>query len=267
MSSDEPLYKPIFNTDGHLASSKDGGYLGAVLNNETNKLQGQARWIRVEPTDALHKDSFIDSSPDSSPNPAVLAVAAGIAIGVVSTVLVVKAAPHVKKWWVQVAQPKMQTLWKSVTQKKKRVQEIPATLEIAAPIELEEVSTEIAVVLEDNRELMSNKEAQQRYLAMMLAIAFAAEQMRILGNVRIADPEKLQELQKAAHELTSEEAIGLVNRILEADSAILDEDSQAMFLEVFEGGVTTEDGYKPIEQKRVEEAMRFDDISDLKSTE
>lgn len=101
----------------------------------------------------------------------------------------------------------------------------------------------------------------------MLAMAFAAEQMRILDNVRIADPVNLQELQKAAHELSSEESIGLVNQILDADSAILDVDSKSLFFEIFGGGVKTQDGYQPIERKRVEEAMSFDDISDKKSTE
>lgn len=46
------LYQVFIPEGGHLASFKDGnGYLGAVLNDETNKLMGQARIFKAPPVE------------------------------------------------------------------------------------------------------------------------------------------------------------------------------------------------------------------------
>jgi hypothetical protein len=46
-------YKPIIKEGTHLASSKktDGTYRGALLDNDTNKVVGQAEWEEVEEDD------------------------------------------------------------------------------------------------------------------------------------------------------------------------------------------------------------------------
>lgn len=249
MHNQEQLYRAIFDADGHLAPSGDGGYLGAVLHNENNKLLGQARLFPVDREDALQSKAVW--------------VAAGIAIGVVGTLVAINA-PHIKKWWTQVAQVKLRAFWHSVI-RSQQVEEFSAAHAIVTTMSHEDISAEITATLNDNRVLMSNKEAQQRYLTMMLAVAFASEQMRILGNVRIADPAKLQELTNAANELSTKKAIAQANQILESDSAILDDESRFIFSEIFGGGVRSEQGYQPIERKRVLEALTLNSVTDSKS--
>lgn len=45
----EKLYRPIFDDGKHLAKDKDGFNLGSTLNDNNNKLSGQARWVEVDP--------------------------------------------------------------------------------------------------------------------------------------------------------------------------------------------------------------------------
>lgn len=247
MSSGEPLYRAVFGDDGHLAMAKDGGFLGAVLNNDNNILQEQARFFEVDPDE-------LNNGGGNAAN--VLIAAAGVAVGILATVAVVKAAPRIKVWWLETARPGLQGLWESLT-KRKGLDPKATLLELAAPVEPAKISNEVAVVVNDDREVMSSAEAQQRYLAMMLAVAFAAEQLRLLEGARIEDTEKLRELKRAAAQLSTQEAADLANRMLEADDSLLDDDSQAMFVAVFGGGGKVDGKYLPIEPDRIEDAMRF----------
>lgn len=87
----------------HLASSKnsDGAFRGAVLDNVTNVLRGQAEFVRVDAGDD-------DTSPDGGPS-ALLATALGVAVGVLVTVIVAKAATRVQRRWLEDARPRVET--------------------------------------------------------------------------------------------------------------------------------------------------------------
>jgi len=251
MSNGEPLYRALFGEDGHLAAANDGGFLGAVLNNDSNILQGQARFFEVDPDDLKNDGGNLGS---------VLLVAAGIAVGVLATVVVVNTAPTIKTWWLETARPGLESWWQTLTKWNEVGSKVDAP-EIATPMAIEptEISNEIAIVVNDVRVFMSSSEAQQRYLAMMLAVAFAAEQMRLLKGAYIEDPQKLEELMKAAEQLSTQEAADTANRLLEADETLLDRSSQAMFVEIFGGGNKSDGEYLPITRERLEEAMRFTD--------
>lgn len=255
MSGDEKLYRAVHDPSGHLAEASDGGFLGAVLSNEDNSLMEQARFFEVDSEDLSENGENIDGGGLS---PVVIA-AAGFALGILATAGVVTTAPKVKAWWLATALPGIQGVLEQLTKRRTlgARAEQQTLLELAAPVEPVVISTELTAAEHDDREVMSSAEAQRRYLAMMLAVAFAAEQMRILEGARVEEPEKLAELRVAAAWLSTQEAADLANRMLEADGSLLDEDSQAMFAAVFGGGKQADGKYLPIEHGRLEDAMRL----------
>lgn len=88
MNGSEDLYRAVFPDDVHLASSKntDSAFRGAVLDNVTNALRGQAEFVKVDAND-------VDSTQDG------LSVLLAAAAGVLGTLVVVMVAPRVKRWW------------------------------------------------------------------------------------------------------------------------------------------------------------------------
>jgi hypothetical protein len=84
------MYRAVFADGFHLASSKDtyGAFRGALLDNQTNVLKGQAEFVKVDVADG-------DSGQDR------LRVALAAAAGVVGTLVVVKVAHRVKRWWIR----------------------------------------------------------------------------------------------------------------------------------------------------------------------
>jgi hypothetical protein len=90
LNGSEDLYRAVFPDDVHLASSKntDGAFRGAVLDNMTNVLRGQAEFVKVDDNDG-------DSGQDG------LRVLLAAAAGIVGTLVVVRIAPTVKRWWMR----------------------------------------------------------------------------------------------------------------------------------------------------------------------
>ncbi len=58
-------------------------------------------------------------------------------------------------------------------------------------------------------------------------------------------------------ELSTQQALNMANRILEADDSLLDDQSRAVFVEVFSGGGLVDGKYVPLRHGRLEEAMRL----------
>lgn len=256
MSSNEPLYRAVYDADGHLAQAGDGGFLGAVLNNSDNVLIGQARFFEVDPDDL--KNETNDGNPDLA-QMNVLFLAVGVAVGILAAVVVVKSAPRIRAWWSETVRPGIQSFWNRIKKHSAREggAERQNLLELAAPVEPATISNKLALIASNDSNVMSSAEAKQRYLAMMLAVAFAAEQLSILEGARIEDPEKLKELRRAAAQLSTQEAVNLANRILESDESLLDDKSQSMFMAVFGGGRKAEGKYFPIMLDRMEQVMRL----------
>ena len=252
MSQSEDFYRAVYSDDVHLAPSKktDGAYRGTVLNNETNVLAGQAEFIKVEMDD----DSPEDYGHSPELPPAVLAAA----LGIIGTIAVIKQAPHIKSWWLEGALPALKLKW-SMRPGSKDDESEAAFLDSAPPVEIEpaEFSREIVVALEDSRAHMSSAEAQKRFLAMLMAAAFVAEQARLLKNVHIEDAEKRLDLKKAMDQLSTQQVADFANRLLEADDTLLDEETQAVFMAVFSGGGKVDGKYAPLRREEIEMALRL----------
>ena|ERR1700733_3362559 len=81
---------------------------------------------------------------------------------------------------------------------------------------------------------MSGAEAQERLLAILVAAAFIAEQMRVLSNARIEDASP--ELRNTMDKLTVLQLTDSMNRMLEANASLLDDETSAGLMKVFPGG-------------------------------
>jgi hypothetical protein len=241
VSQSEDLFRAIIPEGGHLASSKKvaEAFLGAVLSNETNQVIDQAVFVKVD------KDSAVILA-------AALGVAAGLAAGVTATVVVVKRWTRIKSWWIGDARPKLRFFFGH-----KRTADM-APLQLAASVEIDplDFSAEVADVLEDSESVMSSVEAQQRFAMMLLAAAFAMDQLRALNGARLESEVKLVELKQAMSQLSTEEVVDLVNRMLEAEHPLLDEDVRAVFVQVFGGGGEVDGKYVPLRREMVEEALK-----------
>ena len=257
MSDPEPLYRLIKPEGTHAADSKntEGTIRGALLDDETNQLIGQGEFIPVDPEDD-------EGSHESEPAPVVLGVAVGIAVGVTATIVIAKALPPLQRWFVRTAVPSIQTTVNRVVTRAKRTSVTVAELIGIRKnqVEAKEAAKELAVVVSEPRIEMSSQEAQRRYLAAMMAVAFIAEQVRVLSSAEIKDKDQLAELEEKARALSSPAAIAGTNRMLEANPELLDQESQDAFVELFGGGVAIAGAYAPLSEERVKEALRLRDF-------
>jgi hypothetical protein len=194
------------------------------------------------------------SLPDSlDPKAAAFAVAA-LAVGVITTVIVVKNRHRIKTWWDEVALPKLVSgaLWLMDLSP----EDLKAVTAEVGPISTVEFSSEVAVVVDDLRENMTSEEAQRRLLLVLLAASIISENMRKLQNARIADDD-FAALQSAMGRLTSGEVVDLLNSILGGERRVLDDETEAHFVRVFGGGHLVDGTYQPLDIDKIEEALRL----------
>ena len=127
---------------------------------------------------------------------------------------------------------------------------------VIGPVPAAEFSKEVGVVVGDSLEDMSSDEAKKRLLLVMMAASIISEQMRKLSGARIKDDD-LQALRTAMNKLTTGEVVDDLNRILGSERAIIDDQTQALFVEVFGGGRFVEGRYEPLTLDGVHRALRL----------
>jgi len=244
MSDD--LYRPSYPDGTHLAPSKGipGAVRGGVLDNKTNQVVGQAEWIKV--------------IEDSGLRGKVLVGAVALAAGIIAGLVIAEHAPKVKRWWLDTARWKLlegllefaEIDVNEIARPAQDVAEIPATTPAS-------FSQDVEVAVEDLRAEMTSEEAQQRIVTILLAAALIAEQLRALRNSRIEDGD-YQALKRAMDALSTQDVADAINRMLESDSSLLDDETEAKFVEVFLSGQSLKDRPAPLTPESIEEALRLD---------
>jgi hypothetical protein len=116
-------------------------------------------------------------------------------------------------------------------------------------------ANEVDVVLEEHQASMSSAEAQERLLAILVAAAFIAEQMRALSNVCVEDASP--ELRNAMDKLTIQQLTDSMNRMLEANSSLLDDETSAELMKVFGGDRFVDGQYVPLRNEKIEDVLRM----------
>lgn len=242
-------FQVIYN-DGlhHLAQAgdTDGGFLGALLDNDTNQVAGQARLIPVE-------------TDNDGAAILVLTAAAALAAGVLGTIAVVKNAPRIKGWWSDDVVP---ALIKRLPRRARIVEsQPPSTSPVVSALTNDgpaDFSKAIDQAFEQHRVTMSSEEASKRLLAIFAAAAFIAEQMRQLASAEIVEGAHRAELEAALAKLTPQAVTDGINMMLEHDAQLLDEASAAEYMRFFGGGQAVDGVYVPLTNDRVREALRLD---------
>lgn len=256
----------------HLGFSRDsdGAYRAHLFDDETNQLVGHAELF--EPGDDDWGASNVDNaygweseSEDRNEDLDELAEALGnlVALGIITAAAL--AAPHIKRWWTDKVLPalkstpaRIKSAWKHVARSRSTDEEvITAELVVAEPPSVQS-SSEVDVALEELRVTMTSDEARQRFVAALVAKAFADEQLRLLRAARIEAGEDNAELERALRELTPEQVRDAINRMLANDPALLDRESLAEFGRLVDRG-SPDPAYLPLGRAGVREVLRLTD--------
>ena len=263
MPENGDLFRAIFD-DGanHMAEAGDvdGAYLGALLDNDSNRLAGQARFMPVDKREG--ESSPAENNDEDAAFLFVAVAAAALAAGVLGTIAVVKNAPRLKTWWNDDVAP---ALIKRLPRKARIVQlqpQPPSTSPVVSALSNcgpAEFSRAIDQAFEQHRVTMNSEEASKRLLAIFAAAAFIAEQMRQLANAEIVEGAHREELEAALAKLTPQAVTDGINMMLESDAGLLDEASASEYMRFFGGGQVIDGVYVPLINQRVQEAMRLDD--------
>jgi len=89
-----------------------------------------------------------------------------------------------------------------------------------------------------------------------MAAAFIADQIRELTNAQVEDGASL-ELQSAVETLTVPHLTDSLNRMLEVDASLLDDETSAELMKIFGGGRIVEGQYVPLRNDKIKEALRL----------
>ncbi|MFC4148652.1 hypothetical protein ACFO0M_20555 [Micromonospora mangrovi] len=238
-------YKAIVDAGHELAASTRN--LGALSSNTFNAARSLGR------VDLLSADAEIAKLLAQSKLKGVIigAVATGgiIAVATGGIIAAVKSAPYVKDWFNDLKS-------KSSGNSEMSEGESQPALDGAAA---KNFSQQVEASLDDLRTDMSSEEAQRRLAMIMIAAAFIADQMRTLSRARVEDADAAPELKSALERLSALDLTDTLNRMLEANSSLLSDETTAALMKIFEGGRFIEGEYLPLRNDKIKDALRLTD--------
>lgn len=255
MANQEPLYRAIIPEGTHLARSNntEGAFRGAVLDDETNQISGQAELVEVD----RDEDDESSESSDLSTAVAMLAVAG---VSIAGTIFVSAVAPQFKVWWGDTAYPSLKARLGSLLTKKTQEgqKKIGTTVDSTAlaRISSADALTELSTATADPNFVMSSEEAQQRLATLLFAAALAAHELRALKNASIADESERLQIQEVLDKFADESVVSLANKVFESNSALgaaMDASLQRIF-----GQSSRDDGaYLPLQHDQFHELLQL----------
>lgn len=250
----------------HLSqSSQDpGGFRGLARDDATNNLMGHA---------TLHP--IIDDDTESN----LLRLLAWVGGGVLGGAVIVKVTPHVINWWndriipawndraLPAVQARVRNLFRRKRRKQGALQEETAETTDAPALPLAQADAACAVFVEQVDALsgepgtsMSQAEAEEHLFAILIMAANIAERLRALSGARIEseDSERVELLSRAIRQLSTQRIADGINRLLESDTALLDEATVDQLMKLLKGARIPGQGYAPIRVEQLQEALRLE---------
>jgi hypothetical protein len=95
---------------------------------------------------------LVESDPEQDEGTSAQQIAGGVVAGVMGTIIAVKVAPHVKKWWLDDALPTLRAKWSRLTRSEQDESEAEQCVSDHRPVVVpSELSEEIDGVLDDSR--------------------------------------------------------------------------------------------------------------------
>lgn len=278
MRDRDDLWEVHVPEGAHLAESRDtdGTYRALLFSDEDNSMMGPPEMRKVH-FDIDDEDEYrADDDYDDERGPHddfIDGMAEILAEAVLDALhlLAVKGGPVVVRWWASTGKPGVMRRWQGLLSvrlalpkrgSKKSAESAgedipkPATA-LTATVSVDEFSTAVEKVLTEPRTTMSREEADRRHLAMMLALAFASEQVRLLANADIRD-EGREALLQAAESFTSPEILSSTNQMLEANPKLLTGRAREQFKRHFGGGFSRKGSYVPLMVDQAREAFKLD---------
>jgi len=240
--------KYVYNPALTPGQSEDGGWSQLLFDGD-GKLADHAVFIPDEDSEDGNEPPVEPDADGASPEEIAQMIGAAIGVAVVVVAGAVLAAPHVKRWWLDTLMPRLRRLGRK-GRKRDVVEPLALT---AAPADF---SRAVEVAVDQAGERMSRAEAEKRLAAILAAAAFIADQVRTLRNARIDDGD-FAELAHAMDMLSTRQVTDAINRMLEADTSLLDEKTSKEFIRVFGGGGEVDGQYVPIQNERIREALRL----------
>lgn len=257
----------------HLGISRDtdGAYRAHLFDDETNGLVGHAELfepeeVEVGPTTDPYTYGSDAQAPDHDEQLDELAELLGNLLALAIIGAATAAAPHIKRWWSYKVLPaftstgeKIKSTWNRIPRTRK-AGSAAATAEFVALSDPagNQSSNEVDAVLEGLRVKMGSAEARQRFVAALVAAAFAEEQMRLLRNARIEDVAAYSELESTLHELTPQQVGDTMNLMLKADLSLLDRETLTELGRVIDEGRTDRE-YVPLRGQGIRQVLRLTD--------
>lgn len=242
----------------HLSQSREdsGGFSALVRDDATNNLTGHA---------TLHPITDDDAESDPS---RLLVLVTGAVLGAAA----VKVTPYVISWWNERMLPAMQSRGRNLFRRKRRkkgaLQDETAETTDAPALPLTEADIACAAFVEQVDALsgepgtpMSQAEAEEHLFAILIMAANIAERLRKLSSARIEaeDSERVELLSGAIRQLSTQRIADGINRLLESDTALLDEETVDQFMKMFKGARIPGQGYAPIRMEQLQEALRLEE--------
>lgn len=255
MANQEPLYRAIIPEGTHLAHSNntEGAFRGAVLDDETNQVSGQAELVEVDRDEDDESSEFSDLSTAV----AMLAVAG---VSIAGTIVVSAVAPKIKAWWGDTARPslkaKLGSLLNQKTQEEQK--EIGAAIDSTALAKIASIdaSTELSTAMADPDHVMSSAEAQQRLATLLLAAAVAAHELRTLKNTSIAGESERQQIQKLLDKFADESVVSLANRVFDSNAGLAVVMDAALQRVLGQSGLN-DGAYLPLQHEQFHELLQL----------
>ena len=247
----------------HLSqSSQDpGGCRGLARDDATNNLTGHATLYSITDDDEAESDLS-----------RLLVWVGGVLGGIALGAAAVKVTPRVVSWWNERMLPAMQSRGRNLFRRKRRkqgtIQDETAETTDAPALPLTQADATCAVFVEQVDALsgesgtpMSQAEVEERLFAILIAAACIAEQIRALSGVRLEseDSERVELLSGAIRQLSTQRIADGINRLLESDTALLDEATVDQFMKMFKGARIPGQGYAPIRVEQLQDALRLEE--------
>ena len=255
MPNKDRVYRAIIPEGTHLArsNSTEGAFRGAVLDDETNQVCGQAELVEVD----RDEDEEIEASGGSPGSVAVAKLFATAALSVAATLATVMVKPVLEKRWHEKWSPSLKARLHSLRRSKdtKRLELILHSPEFQEMTPAE-MSIEIFRAVDEPQSVMTSKEAQARYIAMILGLGIAAEQYRKLKYAQINDAHNQQELQDAFNCVANESVVNLANRVFATNDGLAWE-ADAWLHAFLEDNGSDGDSFIPLEITRVRAMMQL----------
>ena len=231
-------------------------FLGSCPDDKTDALVAHA---------TLHP--IIDDDTESGLSRLLVWVGGGVLGGIVLGAAAVKVTPHVISWWnervvpawnermLPAMQSRVRNLFRRKRRKQGTLQDETAETPDALALSLTPTDVACAVFVEQVDALsgepgtsMSQAEVEERLFAILIAAACIAEQIRALSGVRLEseDSERVELLSGAIRQLSTQRIVDGINRLLESDTALLDEATVDQFMKLFKGARIPGQGHAPI---------------------